>query len=669
MKARLPTALFALALLGAAGCVGQRVAGGAPAAPAQVAASVVSIRELAGVFQAAGCRECHVAEGAAADTRLVFPLPGAPAAQIDQAAADLADLIDADDPAKSRLLRKPTKRLSHEGGERITPGSAEERKLLAWLTEVSRDRRPDPVAVRALVSPPPLVTPWPLLFDGSPSPLRRLSREELVTSLEVLTGQQIRRSELPDDPRQGHGMLLTAGTPFIANEILQLREAMKDFAVKVTPKILEKSACTQEGQPQRDCLAAFFATFAERAFRRAPLAEERKLWRQLLGDAGKSPAGDQTAVENVLTTIFMAPSFLYRAEVGTPVPDRPGVRALRSDEIATRLAFLATLAPPDAELLAAARAGKLSDGAERVRHFERLSTTDLGRRAQAVFVLEWLGASEEKAGLKSGRYLRNLGRGFEPALRASAEGAIRHVLAESGDPTVTGILTTTAYANDEIIRTITGPARVNRRESGDTADTGRMGLLMHPQVLAAHTKEDGASPFQIGAFIRETLLCEPVPPPPPNAAASARTDAPEGLSMRENLEYRTSAAPVCTGCHKTFSPLGYSFLPFDPIGRWVPADPSGKPWDLSGDARTHSGVPVAFKSPSELVRNLATHPQVHGCFGRAALQWTFGRALVPQDERLVLAVNAVSRSTRGNVIEIFRTIVSSPEFTTTVVTR
>jgi hypothetical protein len=375
------------------------------------------------------------------------------------------------------------------------------------------------------------------------------------------------------------------------------------------------------------------------------------------------------AVEGALNAILTSPAFLYRSEAGVPIPGRSDLRALGGDEIATRLGFLATLAPPDAELRAAARAGRLADGAERVRQLDRLAATDLGRHARAVFVLEWLGANESKIMLKSSGYQRDLGGDFDREVRASAEAAIRHVLVESDDPTVAGLLTTRAYLSDPAIEKVTRAAGTGKKASGDTEETERMGLLMHPQVLAAHTKENGASPFQIGAFIREALLCEPVPAPPADAAAAARTDVPPGLSARESLEHRTSVGRACTACHGTFSALGYAFLPFDPIGRWVKQDPSGKPWDLAGSVRTHGGAAVSFQSPAELARSLAHHPQVHGCFAQAALEWTLGRALVPEDRALVGTLDEVARRTHGDVAAIFRAIVAAPGFATTVVPR
>ncbi len=648
------------------GCTAPRGAG--PHDPVATQKSTATGAQLAAVLDEAGCRECHNQNGEASESRLIFPRPGASAHEIQTASATFWDLVDAQDPTKSRLFRKPTKRMMHEGGERIVPGSPEEKILLAWLTEAAAGPRNTLAMQNLMVSPRPVFS-WPVRYQGRPSLLRRLSRDELVATVQLLIGVAPLRTDLPEEPHQGHGPLITVGVPLLATEIRSLQVVMDDFALKVGPQVLMRSGCTLTLQPQRQCLGDWATGLAARAFRRKAFAQEATALHGMFAEAGKSENGDVAAVQAALSSIFLAPSFLYREEIGTAIAGQPGLRALRPDEIASRLSFLATLTPPDDALLAAAKAGKLSDPDERIRHFNRIAATERGRKAQAVFVLQWLGANEAKLKLKSRKYNKELGDDFEASVRASAEGAIRQVLFESDQPTVAGLLSTTTYLQDESMKKLSRPSGEGTQMVGDNEQTGRIGLMMHPQVLAAHTKENGASPFQIGAFLREALLCEPVPPPPVDAAASARTNEPSGLSTRQGLEFRTSAGRVCSGCHQSFAPLGYSFLPFDPVGRWVHKDPTGKPWDLSGTIATSSGEPLRFGTPAELMRGLANHPQVLGCFAQAALQWTLGRALVTADQPMVMAINEATTKTRGNLAAIFRAIVATPGFVTVVAPR
>jgi hypothetical protein len=89
------------------------------------------------VLHAIQCERCHVDNGVASDTRLEFPEPGAGRDQITAFGLSLLDLVDRQNPPQSLLLRKPTKRVKHTGGQRIKPGSDEEAVVLTWINYLS----------------------------------------------------------------------------------------------------------------------------------------------------------------------------------------------------------------------------------------------------------------------------------------------------------------------------------------------------------------------------------------------------------------------------------------------------------------------------------------------------------------------------------------------------
>src|SRR6267154_2725924 len=86
-------------------------------------------RKLYPVFENAQCRLCHNDNGVASRTRLQFPSEEASAREIAAFGLRLAALMDRNHPDESLLLRKPTNRVPHTGGERIHPGSEEEKAL------------------------------------------------------------------------------------------------------------------------------------------------------------------------------------------------------------------------------------------------------------------------------------------------------------------------------------------------------------------------------------------------------------------------------------------------------------------------------------------------------------------------------------------------------------
>ncbi len=515
---------------------------------------------------------------------------------------------------------------------------------------------------------PPAKASWPVQYNGTPSGMRRLTRDELIVTMEALTGAAPSRGDLPAEPRNGTGPLLAGGLPYIGNELPKLEVVVSEFSLQAAPSVVEQSGCSLADQAQRDCLLAWSLAFAERALRRPARTPESDLYQQLLATADGTSEADADAVGAILHALFISPSFLYRTEIGAEVEDKAAVRALTGNEIAVRLSYLATLAPPDAELLDVAASGKLNDGQVRVEQLTRLLQSDRGKHALAVFVLEWLGSNEPTIDTKSAKYLEGLGADFQSSIRASAEATIADALYGAEMPTVATLFATRSYLDDPAIVLLSQTKGTGVSATGDTSETGREGILMHPQVLAAHTKEDGVSPFQLGKFLRESLLCEPVSPPPPDATQMALPDLPAGASLRENFENKVSANSTCLACHAQFSPLGYAFLPFDPVGRWFQQDPSGQAWDLAGTIATYSGE-LSFQSPRALVNALGSRTQVQGCFAQGALQWALGRKLVDEDEPFVIALDDVIQSTDGDITAIFETIVAAPEFATAVAAR
>ncbi|MDX2054746.1 MAG: DUF1588 domain-containing protein, partial [Polyangiaceae bacterium] len=438
--------------------------------------------------------------------------------------------------------------------------------LLTLLALQACSSQPIPGDVVAAPEAAPTATVAVAAVDLAPSALRRLSRDELLTSMQVLVGAAPPRAELPSEPRAPHQLLRTSAVPFIQTELAKLYETIKAFAAAQAPAILKRTGCTQTGQAQRDCLRSWSKGFAELVLRRPERPEEEAKYLSILSTADGTAEADQGAIKWLLGALLYSPSFVYRTEIGTPLADAPSRRMLTPSELSAKLSFLSTLGPPDAELQALATAGALAEGGARIAEFERLRNTANGKRALSVMLHEWLGANESKVALKSAVYQMGLTPTFPLDIRAQADTFIAGILSGS-EPTVGNLLTSASYVSDPVLAQITRASLESGVSTGDVPAYPRIGLLMHPQVLSAHTKDNGASPFQVGIFLKSALLCEQVGVPPEGATDLARTDAPAGLSMRETLDYKTSAQPVCTACHATFAPLGYAFMAFDPVGR------------------------------------------------------------------------------------------------------
>ena len=89
-------------------------------------------------MEKAACRSCHNPDGVASPTRLHFPEPDAAPEKIEAFGRSLVILVDRERPDNSLLLKKPTNRIPHAGGERIKPGSPDEAVLKAWIERLTQ---------------------------------------------------------------------------------------------------------------------------------------------------------------------------------------------------------------------------------------------------------------------------------------------------------------------------------------------------------------------------------------------------------------------------------------------------------------------------------------------------------------------------------------------------
>src|SRR5262249_23257075 len=107
------------------------------------------------------------------------------------------------------------------------------------------------------------------------------------------------------------------------------------------------------------CARLFIEKYGERLFRR-PLTKAEILARLRTASAGAKQSGDFYAgLKLALTSLLLAPEFLFRVETAEPDPAHPQQYRLDGYTKAARLSFLLWDSAPDQELLAAVRSGSI----------------------------------------------------------------------------------------------------------------------------------------------------------------------------------------------------------------------------------------------------------------------------------------------------------------------
>jgi hypothetical protein len=121
-------------------------------------------------------------------------------------------------------------------------------------------------------------------------------------------------------------------------------------------------------------------------------------------------------------------------------------------------------------------------------------------------------------------------------------------------------------------------------------------------------------------FVREQLLCQPLPPPPPDVPMPPQPEP--GVSTRERFTQH-SVNPSCAGCHQLIDPIGFAFENYDAVGQWR-TEEEGKPVDASG-ALVNTDSDGPFVGVGELAEKLSQSEQARACVARQYFRYVMER--------------------------------------------
>jgi hypothetical protein len=405
--------------------------------------------------------------------------------------------------------------------------------------------------------------------------------------------------------------------------------------------------------PGRPCAVEIVDRFTPRLFRRTVDAAEKQRYLDAYDRMIALSATSDQALEWTLVALVNSPGFLYRLELGEAQPD--GTFRLSGEELATALAYDFSGSPPSEALLQKGRSGALADPAARVEEAKLLLDTPRGRQMIDHFLRRWLSYDEVRSLTKAA--VTNW-----PALRDDMAEETRRFLEKiffDGGGKVADLFTSGETFPSQVLAQHYGlaPPPQNFAAVQRPAEQS-LGLLAQGSILSRFALTDGTSPPQRGAFIRERLLCQELPPPPPNVG-----DPPAptpGVTTRERYTQVTSG-PSCAGCHALINDIGFALENFDTVGRWRTTE-EGKTVDASGTLKGTSSGDIAFSDGKDLAGKLAANADVAKCVGGRMAQYTFGTvegSKLPSPARL-------TELTLGTLTlrEFFAQLAAAPHFMT-----
>jgi hypothetical protein len=405
------------------------------------------------------------------------------------------------------------------------------------------------------------------------------------------------------------------------------------------------------------CITDFISRFGKRAWRRPITAEEQTELLSVFTTA-RDAFDATTGVRLLLEAFLVSPSFLYRPEVGVPVPGTT-YSALTSWELASRLSYYLTGTMPDDELLAAAEADALSTPEGLATQAARLLGTPAARTQVGEFFAGWLDL----------RTVPRLQRRIEdfpawdpalPMMFADETRAFATSVVFDGAGDLRTLLTAPFTYGDPALAAYYGGTAGPLQNGFARIDlpTRRAGLLTHASFLASHSKEVQTDPVSRGKFVRERVLCQGIDPPPPELMVKAPEITPNTTARQRFMQHE--AEPVCAGCHVLIDPIGLAFENYDSIGLWRDME-QGQVIDASGNL-TETDVEGAFNGVVEMTAKLAESGVVSECFVRQLFRFTFGRGESVADDPRIATITSGFDGTDRQVRALLVALTQTPDF-------
>jgi Protein of unknown function (DUF1592)/Protein of unknown function (DUF1588)/Protein of unknown function (DUF1587)/Protein of unknown function (DUF1595)/Protein of unknown function (DUF1585) len=614
--------------------------------------------QLYPVLKNAGCPTCHNSNGVASATRLHFPDAAASNERVEAFGRSLVRFVDREHPDQSLLLKKPTRRIPHAGGERIKPASPEEGILVAWI--------------KFLAAMPAAELNAALKYDEADAPserrlgavLRRLTNSQYNNTVRDLLGDQTAPANEfpPEDFVSGFKDQYDA-----QNLSPLLEEAYGNAAEKLARNAFRNGDTHHlipcpSGTP---CAERFVQDFGRKAFRRPLTTLESRRYLSLFAKEKVFSAGAQLVLEAML----QSPNFLFRLDETT----NP---ALKPYAAASRLAFSLWDSTPDAALLDAAARGELASATQIESAARRMLKDPRAHQALDEYVAEWLRFDRILTSSRDRRRYPKFSRETAVAMTEEARMFVSDLVWNDRD-FMDAFRASYGFVNADLASVYGVPPPAQDFARVDfTPQSERAGLLGQALFLALSAKPEDTSLTGRGLFVREQFLCQHVPPPPAgvNTNLTPSTEAHPQTNRERMGEHASNQ--FCATCHNLIDPIGVGFEKFDAVGArrddyklvFYGGHQAGhrqppKSVNLTIDTKGFvAGIPDSnFTSPRELGIILAKTPLCQECMVKQYFRYVTGRAETPADAPLVRKVLEDFRQSNFHFQELMISLVRNRE--------
>mgnify|MGYP000001376857 CR=1 FL=1 len=494
----------------------------------------------------------------------------------------------------------------------------------------------------------------------------------------------------PEDSRLMNGSVPTNRQ---MNQAVQAGHVEESFSIagaigkELSTKHLQKiaGACATDSDTGNDdkCITDFINGFGPRALRRPLDADDVKHHRTFYGTDSKM---DPLAWADLIAGFLTAPQFVYMVEHGVDeVAGGKRVYQLSAYELASRLSFHFLHTMPDDELWQAAVSDDLLADDGYNHQVDRLMALAEAQRGTKEFFEDVLRVRDfdDVAKNKGDPQFKLFAADHQPSdmLKAAIVDdtiGMAQYYTWAGEGSMADLLSSErSFARSKELADIYGTPVWDGQ--GDPpafpAEQERVGIFTRAGFVA--TGLVTTRPIIKGAHMRQSWLCDQIPPPDPGA-----TNTPQDTvnrSTREAVELITEQdGTTCKSCHLTLTNhIGFATESFDGLGRYrtqemvfdagkngngtVPVNTTAIPQIISDDMTEVTG-------PAGLMKLVRDSGKVEACFAKHYFRYTFARLEDETRDGCALEQLRASIASKGAKLhDLFKEATFMPEFKTRLI--
>ena len=499
-----------------------------------------------------------------------------------------------------------------------------------------------------------------------PARIRRLTNAEYDASVQALLGttKTLAKTSFPRDARQSNFTVNDAQRvdPVLAKQLCDTAVTLVADA-RSAGKFATLAPCSNATSGGEACAKTFLQSFGTKAYRRTLTADETASL-LLVYHAGADGATYNDGIDALTRAVLQSAGFIYVTEIGDGSAPVNGAIGLTASETANALSFLATSAPPDDALLAAA--ATLNVPATREQHMRRLLATAAGKTGVVRVIREWMGIDGIDQTAKDSNVYGTF-EGLKPSITAESTNFVDEVVNRSTG-TVSELLSADWTIADANLAKMYG---VTSAGTGKTSLTsvGRKGILNQAAFLSVFAHASESAPVLRGVSVMKRVACLPIISPLTlNIMVTPPVPDPAKTTRERYAIHSTDAK--CAACHNNIDAFGFSFEGYDGMGMARPVvngklTENGRPTDAS--VTIPAGVDFAgpYADSNALATAMANSADVRNCMARQMFRSSAARSdgsVQGAEDAFVTYWKTLPADKQGNFLETVVAYVKNPTF-------